>query len=128
MFGPREQQGRGGGNGGAGHTQQVLTSTAAAVKDMGHQVAAGIQAALSASTQGSPQKGDGDKGGGLGGYGREYSKSHIAQLKGFCGTEDVRHIPAIWYTFSTTKDFDTYRVEIEGKMEQWGWDKGVEID
>ncbi len=49
------------------------TSTMAAVKDMGHQVAAGIQVALTASTQGSPQKGDGDKGGGLGGYRREYS-------------------------------------------------------
>ena len=33
------------------------------------------------------------------------------------------HIPAIWYTFSTVKDFDMYRVNIEGEIEQ-----GVEID
>ena len=117
-LGPGEQQGTGWGEGGVGHTQQVLNSTAAAVKDMGHQVAVRIQAALTASTQGSPRNGEGDKGGGLGGYGREYSKSHIAQLKGFCGTEDVRHIPAIWYTFSTTKDFDMYRFAIKEKMEQ----------
>ena len=65
MFGPKEQQGMGRGEGVVGHTkQQVLTSTAAVVKDMGHQVAAGIQAALTASTQGSPRKGEGNNGGG----------------------------------------------------------------
>lgn len=69
----------------------------------------------------------GDRGG-LGGYGKKYTRSHIAQLKGFCGSEDVRRIPTIWHTFSTTKDFDLYRVAIEKRMERWSRDKGVEID
>ena len=86
------------GEGVVGHTkQQVLTSMAAVVKDMGHQVAAGIQAALTASTQGSPRKGEGNNGGGLWGYGREYSKSHIAQLPHnlvhILNVEGFRYIP-----------------------------------
>ena len=64
----------------------------------------------------------------MGGFGKKYSRSHIAQLKGFCRSEDVHRIPAIWYTFSTMKDLDTYRNKIERQMERWGKEKGVEID
>ncbi|KAL3771739.1 hypothetical protein ACHAWU_010050 [Discostella pseudostelligera] len=107
----------------------LLATTANAVQNMGNQMVAGLQAAITASAQqNGGAGGDGGSGSGLGGFGKKYSRSHIAQLKGFCGSDDVRRIPAIWHTFSTSKDFDSYRVEIEKRMEKWGRDKGVEID
>ncbi len=119
---------RSGGQGGGGAGQaQLLAHTAHAVQNMGNQMVAGIQAAMTGGTVGGARKSEGAASG-TGGYGREYSKSHIAQLKGFCGTDDARKIPSIWYIFTQTKDFDLYRVEIESRMEGWSREKGVEID
>lgn len=90
---------------------------------------AGLQRAMSASApQGGGDNVDGGTGGGRGRYGKTYSRSHIAQLKGFCRTDDVKRIPVIWYTFSTTKDFEQYQTAIERRMEYWSKEKGVEID
>ena len=122
----REIGGHGGGQG--GHAQ-LLSTTVNVVRNMGTQMVAGLQRAMSASAQpGGGDNGDGGTGGGRGGYGKTYSRAHIAQLKGFCRTDDVKRIPAIWYTFSTTKDFDQYRTAIERRMEYWSKEKGVEID
>ena len=123
----------GGHTGGLGGGQaQLLTTTVNVVRNMGDQMVAGMQQAM--MTAASSQQGgggNGDGGGassGTGGYGKKYARSHIAQLKGFCRTDDVKRIPAIWHTFSTTKDFDLYRIAIERRMEKWAKEKGVEID
>ena len=90
---------------------------------------AGFQQAMQASAQqGGNGGGDGGTSSGLGGLGKKYSRSHIAQLKGFCRSADVTRIPSIWYLFSTSKDLDVYRSEIERRMEKWSKDKVVEID
>ena len=123
-----QEIGGGKASGADGHAQLVAT-TAQVVQNMGTQMVAGFQQAMNATVQqGAANGGDGGSGSGTGGYGKKYTRSHIAQLKGFCRSEDVRRIPAIWYTFSTTKDIDLYRVAIERKMEKFSKDKGVEID
>ena len=122
-----------GGNTGdfAGGQAQLLSTTVNVVRNMGNQMVAGMQQAMlvASTTQGAGGTGEGGgTGSGTGGYGRKYGMSHIAQLKGFCRTDDVKRIPAIWHTFSTTKDVDIYRSTIERRMEKWAKDKGVEID
>ncbi len=112
-----------------GGQAQLMTTTANVMRSMGNQMVAGLQQAMTASAmQGGGSGGDGALSSGLGGFVKKYSRSHIAQLKGFCCSEDITCIPPIWYIFSTTKDVDTYRSEIERQMEKWGRGKGVEID
>ena len=124
----REIGGDGGGTG--GHAAHLVATTAQVVQKMGTEMVAGFQQAMQATVQqGGAGLGEGSStASGLGGFGKKYSRSHIAQLKGFCRSEDVTRIPSIWYTFSTTRDFDLYRGAIERKMEKFSKDKGVEID
>lgn len=66
----------------------------------------------------------GEEGGVLGGWGATEKSTRAPTLH----SSKNSVVRRIWFTFSTTKDFDLYWVEIEQKMEKWAWDKGVEID
>ncbi len=114
------------GTGGGGQAN-LVTTTANVVRDMGTQMVAGFWQAMNASSQ-LGGGGDGGATSGAGGFGKKYSRSHIAQLKGFCKSEDVTKIPSVWYTFSTCRDLDLYRSALERRMERFSTDKGVEID
>ena len=64
----------------------------------------------------------------MGGFGKAYTPANVAQLMGFCGITRAQEIPRIWSVFQRTKEYDTYRHELERRHHGIKIDKGLYFD
>jgi hypothetical protein len=109
--------------------QNNMMAAANMVNQMGRTVLSRFQAlapVLAARQEGGGGTRDGATS--VGGFGKVYTTANVAQLMGYCGVNQARDIPHIWGMFQQTKEYNTYRHELEMVMTAWSRREGIEID